>query len=161
MPERVTPGTGSLGAAEPLADPKTKKILIVDDDESVLNLLEILVRRDGFQIDSAITGEETMRKFREARPDALILDLMLPGTTSGFEVLSRLREGKEPVPPIVVVTAYADTREIQEIMKDSNVAVVLSKPINQKKLLDTLHGVLGTAPPAFPNTPVNPKSKNT
>ena len=76
--------------ANALAEPKDKTVLIVDDDESVLNLLEILIRRDGFKIDLATTGEEAMERLRR-KPDAMVLDLMLPGTTSGFQVLRLLR----------------------------------------------------------------------
>lgn len=127
-------------------DPKTKKVLIVDDDESVLNLLEILVRRDGFAIELATTGAQALQKLKR-KPDAMVLDLMLPGGTSGFEVLQSLRQSSEPAPPVIVVTAYAHTPEVQAIMSDPHIVLFLSKPFNQKKLLQALHKVLGTKSP--------------
>lgn len=128
-----------------LADPRTKRVLIVDDDESVLNLLEILIRHDGFQIDLAVNGDEALEKLKK-KPDALVLDLMLPGDTTGFEVLRRL--GQAPsAPPVIVVTAIAHTREAQAVMKDPRVALFLPKPFNQERLLQALHKVLGTKPP--------------
>lgn len=132
--------------ADGSADPKTKEILIVDDDESMLNLLSILVRRDGFRIDLASTGDDALEKLKRPH-DALILDLMLPGNTSGFDVLARLRAFGGQVPPVIVVTAYAQTKEVQAVMKDPNVALFLSKPINQKTLLGALHRILKTANP--------------
>ncbi|MDE2143080.1 MAG: response regulator [Elusimicrobia bacterium] len=130
-------------------DPKSKEILIVDDDEAMLNLLQILVRRDGFRTDLASTGADALEKLK--RPHAaVILDLMLPGGTSGFDVLARLRKFTGPVPPVVVVTAHAQSAEVQEVMKDPNVVLFLSKPINQEKLLGALHKVLKTRSPRPP-----------
>jgi len=126
-------------------DPKSKEILIVDDDEAMLNLLQILVRRDGFRTDLASTGDDALEKLK--RPHAaVILDLMLPGGTSGFDVLARLRTFEGKVPPVVVVTAHAQSAEVQAVMKDPNVVLFLSKPINQEKLLGALHKVLRTKP---------------
>lgn len=130
-------------------DPKTKEILIVDDDEAMLNLLHILVRRDGFKTDLATTGDDALEKLK--RPHhAVILDLMLPGTTSGFDVLARLRTFQGAIPPVIVVTAHAQTKEVQDVMTDPNVALFLTKPINQEKLLGALHRVLKTAPKPKP-----------
>ena len=130
----------------PSSDPKSKEILIVDDDEAMLNLLAILVKRDGFRIDLAETGDDALEKLKRPH-DALILDLMLPGGTSGFDVLVRLRSFEGKVPPVIVVTAHAQTPEVQEVMADPNVALFLSKPINQKKLLGALHRVCKTVNP--------------
>jgi CheY-like chemotaxis protein len=141
-----------------LADPKTKSVLIVDDDESMLNLLEILVKRDGFQIDLARTGDEALEKLKRHQ-DALILDLMLPGTTSGFAVLKKLREWTTPPPPVIVVTAYVSHKEVQEVQKDPNVALFLSKPINQNKLLEALHRVMHTKAPEHKPTVIKPDDK--
>jgi DNA-binding response OmpR family regulator len=130
----------------PSGDPKTKEILIVDDDEAMLNLLSILVRRDGFRIDLAGTGDDALEKLKRPH-DALILDLMLPGDTSGFDVLARLRTFDGKVPPVVVVTAHAKTKEVQELMSDPHVVLFMSKPINQRTLLSALHKVLNTVNP--------------
>jgi DNA-binding response OmpR family regulator len=131
------------------ADPKSKEILIVDDDEAMLNLLAVLVRRDGFRIDLAATGDDALEKLKRPK-DALILDLMLPGNTSGFDVLKRLRTFQGKVPPVIVVTAHAQTQEVQEVMADPNVVLFMPKPINQNALLGALHNVLKTTNPQPP-----------
>ena len=132
-------------AAPKLADPKTKEVLIVDDDEGVLNLLEILVKRDGFQIDLARTGDEALEKLKRPH-DALILDLMLPGGTTGFDVLTRLGTLQGRIPPVIVVTAFGVSKEVNAVRANPFVALVLDKPINQKILLAKLHEVLKTEP---------------
>ena len=128
-----------------IADPSAKRILIVDDDESFLNLLEILVKRDGFQIELARTGDEAIEKLKSP-PDALILDLMLPGKTTGFEVIERLGSLQTQVPPVIVVTAFGSAKEVAALRVNPFVALVLDKPVNQKRLLGKLHEILGTEP---------------
>ncbi|MBI5246728.1 MAG: response regulator transcription factor [Elusimicrobia bacterium] len=130
--------------------PSSKEILIVDDDEAMLNLLKILVQRDGFRIDLAMTGDDALEKLKRTK-DALILDLMLPGTTSGFDVLKRLREFKGKIPPVIVVTAHAQSHEVKQVTADPNVVLFMTKPISQKKLLAALHKVLNTVNP-YPET---------
>ncbi|MFI5363820.1 MAG: response regulator, partial [Elusimicrobiota bacterium] len=83
--------------------------------------------------------------------DAMILDLMLPGNTSGFDVLKRLRSFEGKVPPVIVVTAHAQTKEVQEVTTDPNVVLFLQKPINQNSLLGALHKVLKTVNPHHPD----------
>ncbi len=128
-----------------LEDPRTKEILLVDDDEAMVNLLEILVRRDGFRTDVATTGEEALEKLKKPYA-AVILDLMLPGAASGLNVLERLKSWKGKVPPVMVLTSHAPSQELQAVTNDPNVALFLIKPINQDKLLAALHRVLNTRP---------------
>lgn len=132
---------------QPHEDPRSHEILIVDDDEAMLNLLQILVRRDGFRTDLATNGGDALEKLKRPH-SAVILDLMLPGGTSGFDVIKRLRSFEGAVPPVIVVTAYAQSKEVQEVAKDPNVALFMSKPINQEKLLAALHALLKTRAPA-------------
>ena len=129
-------------------DPKGKLVLIVDDDESILTLLEILVRRDGFQVATAATGEMAVEKLSQ-NPHALLLDLILPGTLSGLEVLKHLREKGGKAPPVLVITANDNKHPaVIEASKDPNVVQCLVKPIKQDVLLEALHRCLKTSAPA-------------
>lgn len=132
-----------------LADPKTKKVLIVDDDVSVLTLLEILVHRDGFQIETAESGDQALKGL-ENKPDAVVLDLVLPGSTDGYGILKLLGERGGPVPPIIVVTGRAGSREAEAVAKNPLVVALIPKPINQNRLLETLHKALNTRRPPPP-----------
>ena len=62
-----------------LADPKEKLVLLVDDDESLLDLMEHVVQKEGFRTDRAMDGTEALRKAVALSPDLLVLDFMLPG----------------------------------------------------------------------------------
>ena len=138
-------------------DPKSKKILIVDDDHSILNLLEILVRRDGFKVLLAASGDEALDQIKR-KPDAILLDLMLPGDTNGIQVLEKLRATDGKVPPVIIVTAFGAHPEFAKVQQNPHVIAIVSKPINQQSLLDTLHRALNTAPAAVVHKDP-PKSK--
>lgn len=135
-----------------LADPRTKTVLLVDDDETFLNLLEVLVRRDGFKILLASDGDKAMEQLK-AKPDALVLDMMLPGRVSGADILDFLQKGPEPPPPVVVVSAYGHLEAIKRAVKGPAVVSFLAKPVKQDLLLATLHEMLKTANPRPPKPP--------
>jgi DNA-binding NtrC family response regulator len=143
MPEPPVP---PVPPSDGLADPRTKMVLIVDDDETLLNLLEILVRRDGFEVVLAENAEVALQKLSR-KPHAILLDLVLPGS-SGLEVLKHLHTLPPPTPAVVVVTGHEPGHAmVKEAAKDPFVNDFCFKPINQEKLLGQLHRLLRTRAP--------------
>ena len=69
-------------------------MLLVDDDPVILRLLEVNFRLDGFEVSTASHGEEALTRAREGRPDAMVLDVMMPGL-DGYEVAKRIRADAE------------------------------------------------------------------
>ena len=67
------------------------KILVVDDEPNIVELLNVSLKFQGFEVVSANSGQEAITLARDVRPDAFILDVMMPGM-DGFELLSKLRE---------------------------------------------------------------------
>lgn len=128
------------------ADPKTKTILIVDDDESILNLLEILVKRGGFQVALASTAEDALKALGSKRPSLVLLDLVLP-VKSGLDVLKHLSETGNPIPVIVITSHDPQDAMVVESKKHSNVVQLMTKPIRQAALSELLHKILETQPP--------------
>lgn len=86
------------------------RILIVDDDPNIIELVSLYARKDGHQVLSARDGREALRIGMEERPDLMILDLMLPKLT-GLEVSGKLRSQERPLPIIVGAAENALTRE--------------------------------------------------
>ncbi|OIO11632.1 MAG: hypothetical protein AUJ52_01785 [Elusimicrobia bacterium CG1_02_63_36] len=128
-------------------NPAAKTVLIVDDDDSILNLLEILVKRDGFKVLTADTVEGAVYKLQR-EPDLIVLDLILPGSTSGVDVLKQLGQGGLKIPKVVVLTAANASHEAAVAAKtDPNVSHFLQKPLRQEQLLELLHSLLGTCMP--------------
>ena len=79
------------------------KILVVDDEPNIVELLNVSLKFQGFEVVSANSGQEAITLAREVRPDAFILDVMMPGM-DGFELLSKLRdEGLDG--PVLYLTA--------------------------------------------------------
>ena len=99
-----------------LSNPADKLVLIVDDDSSVRELLEFLIKKEGFQLDSAADGEEALHKSREISPDLILLDLMLP-KLGGFEILRELQSDATAGIPIVIITGRYTERTTSEMIK--------------------------------------------
>ena len=74
-----------LQAASDLADPADKFVLVVDDEESLRDLIELIVKKEGFRCDRAADGNEALRKAAALTPDLIILDLMLAKCRGGGE----------------------------------------------------------------------------
>ncbi|HRI43576.1 MAG TPA: response regulator transcription factor [Fimbriimonadaceae bacterium] len=80
------------------------KVLLVDDEPTILETVETKLRREGYSVFTAATAEDGMRLYKQARPDLLILDVMLP-ERSGFDLCKAVR--KESKVPILFLTARA------------------------------------------------------
>ncbi len=81
-----------------------QNILIVDDEASVVEVVGLYLRREGFDIRSASDGREAFEALQKGRPDLLILDVMLP-EIDGLEILRRLRSGSDAKVPVILLTA--------------------------------------------------------
>ena len=79
-----------------------KKILLIDDDPTLLRLLGEFLEDDSFEVNGALNGSAGLRLAYDQRPDLILLDVMLPGM-DGWEVCARLREMSDV--PIIMLTA--------------------------------------------------------
>src|ERR1700709_1223463 len=84
------------------------RVLVVDDDSALAEMLGIVLRADGVEPSFVVDGSRALMAFREAKPDIVLLDLMLPGL-SGIDVCRLIRA--ESGTPSVPVTANADTAD--------------------------------------------------
>ncbi len=93
-----------------MADAEAKagaRILVVDDEESISELLSMALRYEGFEVVAAADGRTALERFDDFRPHLLVLDVMMPGI-DGFEVAKRLADRREDV-PIIFLTARDTT----------------------------------------------------
>jgi two-component system phosphate regulon response regulator PhoB len=87
-------------------------ILVVDDEADILELVRYNLAREGYHIETALTGEETLNKMASTTIDLIILDLMLPGI-DGLEVTRQLKKNPETQPiPIVMLTAKGEEPDV-------------------------------------------------
>ena len=116
-------------------------ILVVDDERLNLRLVEELLRTEGYGVRTAQNGEEALERVREARPDLILLDVMMP-KLDGYEVCRRLKGNKETVfIPIIIVTAL--TRLDQKIKGiEAGADDFLTKPFNSAELITRVRSLL-------------------
>ncbi|KAF0126180.1 MAG: two-component system OmpR family alkaline phosphatase synthesis response regulator PhoP [Elusimicrobia bacterium] len=131
-------------------NPADKKVLIVDDDDSVRDLLEFIVRKEGFKVEKAADGEEALNMARTVSPDLILLDLMLP-RFGGFEILRELQTDDTSDIPIVIITGrYTDRSTSDMIKQEPNVKDFIEKPVRPPVLAALIHKILKTQPPRKP-----------
>lgn len=112
----------------------SKKVLIIEDERDILQLIKLYLEKEGFRTVAAATGAEGLRQVKHEKPDLVILDLMLP-EMNGLEVCKRLRSVPETTMlPIIMLTAKADESDTiigLELGADDYVA----KPFSPKTLV--------------------------
>lgn len=119
----------------------TAKILIVDDHESVRDLLRLLCEGEGYDVFEANDGAEALARVDKDKPDLLILDLMMP-EVDGEQVIKALWRDEESVrTPVIVVSAkYEALDELIELIGSAN---VFPKPFEPTRLLDRVRELVG------------------
>ncbi len=108
------------------------RVLVVDDEESVRNLLQRVLKEAGYDVVTAANGQEALNKVSELRPKALLLDIKMPGM-SGMEVLQQIA-AKWPEVCVVMATAVGDTQTAIDAMK-MGAYDYITKPFNQDDLV--------------------------
>ena len=117
------------------------KVLIVEDDQTLLSVLEYNLRKEGYTVVTAADGVQALEAARKEKPDLIILDIMLP-KMSGFEVCRILR--KEMTVPILMLTAKDD--EIDKIAGlDLGADDYMTKPFSMRELLARVRAMLRRA----------------
>ena len=127
--------------AEPLQRPDGTpiRVLTVDDEPSLIELLSMAMRYEGWEVSTAQDGATAVRVAREVKPDALVLDMMLPDF-DGLEVMRRIR-AEQPDVPVVFLTAKDGVRDrIQGLTAGGDDYV--TKPFSLEEVIARLRGLL-------------------
>ncbi len=119
----------------------SKKILVVDDEPDIVELVSYNLKKEGFHVSSATDGEEALAKIRKGRFDFLILDLMLPGL-QGVELCRILRnDPKTKNLPIIMLTAKGE--EVDRIIGlEIGADDYMTKPFSPRELVARVKAVL-------------------
>jgi two-component system response regulator MtrA len=120
----------------------TARILVVDDDTALAEMIGIVLRTEGFEPSFCADGDSAIEAFHAAKPDLVLLDLMLPGK-DGIEVCAEIR-GESGV-PIIMLTAKSDTTDVVRGL-ESGADDYVVKPFNPKELVARIRTRLRPTP---------------
>lgn len=119
------------------------KILIVDDEIHILELLRYNLESNGFDVIQAETGEEALNQIKDSELDAVVLDLMLPGI-DGIEVLRQIRQSDTPDLPVIMLTAKNE--EIDAVIGlEMGADDYIGKPFRTREFISRMKSVLRRA----------------
>ena len=136
----MAPDEGALTSAV------DKRILVVDDEPGVIEYLELILKKEGFQLETAADGQEALQKILKLRPDLILLDLKLP-KIQGLELLRILQANDAGNVPVFIITGHMSNRETEQLIKqEPNVKGFYTKPFNPALLAMNIHSLLRTLP---------------
>ena len=119
-----------------------KKILIIEDEPDVIEVMRGLLQGKPYEVDAALGGEEGINKIKKQKPDLILLDIRMPNV-SGRAILDLMKREKINI-PVIVVTAVAATMEVRnELESKYNIAGFINKAYLQESLVSEIKRVLG------------------
>ena len=125
------------------SDENAGRVLVVEDDEAIADVLRRTLRQEGHEVRSSGDGVEALRAAEEFVPDLVVLDLGLPGL-DGVEVCKRLRAESDA--PILILTARGDLDD-RVVGLDAGADDYLVKPFEREELLARLRALMRRRPP--------------
>lgn len=129
-----------------MASPGDKRVLIVEDDESMRTLITMTVEGEGFKASAVADGEKAVAAIEKEVPDLIITDLMMP-KLGGYELLRALgAAGASGVPVIVATGRQCEPAMVATIKAEGNVVEFFTKPLKMTAFTLALHKHLGTKP---------------
>jgi CheY-like chemotaxis protein len=106
-----------------------RRILVVDDDPRLLHIVQMYLGIEGYEVRTASNGEEGLREVGEARPDLIILDIMMPGM-DGLEACRRIRADPQTADiPVLMFSALSGDDDVQRA-RDAGANHLITKPFN-------------------------------
>ncbi|HLJ69184.1 MAG TPA: ATP-binding protein [Chloroflexota bacterium] len=139
-PAAPSTGSGAAGTGEVVSPPDRKLILVVEDSTDHMNLMRLAITSRGYRMHGVATGEDALEWLDGNRPDAVVLDLQLPGI-DGFAVAAAIKNRVETQDiPVIIVTADALSMS-EERARASGCDAYLTKPIDVAALMTTIETV--------------------
>ena len=120
----------------------SKTILIADDEPNIVAALEFVLQRSGYDVHVARNGDEALKLVEQARPDLVLLDVMMP-VKSGYEVCKRIRErddGRQT--KIIMLSAKGRDAEVSKGLA-IGADLYITKPFSTRDLMDKVRELLG------------------
>ncbi|MUN41033.1 response regulator transcription factor [Actinomadura litoris] len=129
---------------------ESRRVLVVDDEANIRDLIEVALRFHGFTTATAATGGDALREVAESRPDLVLLDVMLPDF-DGFEVCRRLRADGDQVPVVFLTARDTPSDTVRGLTLGGDDYV--TKPFSIEALVARVRAVLRRTAPAGTSPP--------
>ena len=134
------------------------KILVIDDELSMRQFLQILLKKDGYDVTTAENGEIALRKLKEEKFTVILMDYNMPEAIDGIDLLNELLH-TSPKSQVIVITAYASTEQAIKAIELGAVDYV-SKPFNVAEIRDIVKKCVAAAQTQKNNEPVKTAQTN-
>ncbi|WP_108263602.1 response regulator transcription factor [Mangrovicoccus ximenensis] len=120
-----------------------RHVLLIEDEPNITEAMRFILARDGWTVSSHADGATAVNAVSRAKPDVVVLDVMLPGR-SGYDILRDLRANPDTKAlPVMMLTARGQVRD-RERAESFGVSHFMTKPFSNREVLDTLNSLLGT-----------------
>ena len=119
---------------------KKKKILVVDDELDFMELLRIRLEANNYEVVTAVDGNEALVKIKTEKPDAILLDILMPGI-DGLDVLRRIRKDDENL-PVFIITAFSNEERFR-LANKFNASGFILKTSDIQQEIENITSALG------------------
>ena len=117
-------------------------VLVVEDDKFLRELISQKLIKEGFEVESAIDGEEGIKKAKELKPNIVLLDLILPGI-DGFEVLSRIKGDPALASvPVIILSNLGQKEDVEKGLKLGAVDYLIKAHFTPGEIIEKIKNVL-------------------
>jgi DNA-binding response OmpR family regulator len=118
------------------------KILIVEDDRFLRELIARKLKNEGYEVLEAVDGEEGLKRIKEEKPDLVLLDLILPGI-DGFEVLAKAKEDPDTAQiPVIILSNLGQREEIEKGMKLGAIDYLIKAHFTPGEIIEKIKNIL-------------------
>ena len=122
------------------------KILVVDDEIYIVHILDFSLGMEGYEVITALDGEQALEKVKAEKPDLIVLDIMMP-KLDGYEVCKNIKSSAE-TQHIPVILLSAKGRNVdQKLGFDVGADDYITKPFSPRKLVERINAILGQTSP--------------
>ncbi|NOZ58899.1 MAG: response regulator [Euryarchaeota archaeon] len=122
------------------------RILVVDDNEEIAHLVSIILGREGYDVEIALSGDECIEKLNSFRPDLILMDYFMPGD-DGVVVSKHIKEDlRFRSTPIILFTIMSLQEGLQEAVEEAGAVDYIQKPFDIESMLHKIRRALSAAP---------------
>lgn len=119
-----------------------KKILIIEDDKFLRELIVKKLTKENYDVSEAMDGEEGVKKAKEEKPDLILLDLILPGI-DGFEVLARIKEDPALTPaPVIILSNLGQKEDVERGLELGAVDYLIKAHFTPGEIIEKIRAIL-------------------